>query len=249
MRPSTGPEPETTRYQVKTRSQVTPRKLRGGFYTPAQLVKLSLGRLEGLLSGSAGHLRILEPSAGDGAFVRGLADSPIAAQSIKVTAIEIDQTEAERCRSSASSVHMDVDVICDDFLLWQSRNDSVFDLAMGNPPFVRFQFTSSESKAHAARINAELGLPGRRLSNLWTAIILGALSTLRIGGPFAFIVPFECFTGISAQSFRSWLTTNCRDLTFDIFSPGAFPEVLQEVVVMSGSIVQSGSWLKKHIDL
>ena len=203
-------------------------------------MKLSLGRLERLLSGSSGHLRILEPSAGDGAFVRGLANSPIATESVKVTAIEIDQTEAERCRSSASSIRMDVDVICDDFLQWQSSSESVFDLAIGNPPFVRFQFISGESKAHAARINAELGLPSRRLSNLWTAIILGALSTLRIGGAFAFIVPFECFTGVSARAFRTWLTRNCRDLTFDIFSPGAFPEVLQEVVIMSGSIVAEG---------
>ena len=93
---------------------------------------------------------------------------------------------------------------------------------------------SDASKSHAKRISSELGLPEKGVSNLWISVLLGALSTLRIGGAFAFVVPSECFTGISANSVRNWLTQHCDNLTFDLFAPGSFPEVLQEVVILSG---------------
>jgi hypothetical protein len=47
-------------------------------------------------------------------------------------------------------------------------------------------------------------------------------------------VPAECFTGISAGLVRQWLIRNTVDLRFDLFPPGSFPSVLQEVVILSG---------------
>jgi len=55
---------------VKTRAEVTPEKLRGGFYTPPPLVSACLERVRERLP--EGELRLLEPSAGDGAFVLSL---------------------------------------------------------------------------------------------------------------------------------------------------------------------------------
>ena len=219
---------------MKTRNEVTENKLRGGFYTPSTLVDLALRRAEALSSSLSDGLRILEPSAGDGAFLRGLASSPIAEKTNQVVAVEIVAAEASKCRDCATNIELDVEVIREDFLCWQSYNRASFDLAIGNPPFVRFQFVRDESKSHAKRISSELGLPDMRVSNLWISVLLGALASLRKGGVFAFVVPSECFTGISAHSFRDWLVRHCDDLTFDLFPPGSFPEVLQEVVVLSG---------------
>ena len=52
--------------------------------------------------------------------------------------------------------------------------------------------------------------------------------------PFSFIVPMELLTGVSAGRVREWLLDNCRDISIDLFRPGSFPAVLQEVVVLSG---------------
>ncbi len=219
---------------MKTRSEVTPDKLRGGFYTPSTLVDLALRRVEALSSTLPGELRILEPSAGDGAFLRGIAANSIAQRASHVTAVEVVEAEASKCRGSAAAIGFEVEVINDDFLGWQSYNRVSFDIAVGNPPFVRFQFVDDESKLQAQRICSELGLPDKRVANLWISVLLGALSSLRMGGVFAFVIPSECFTGTSANSVRNWLIQNCDELTFDLFPPDSFPEVLQEVVVLSG---------------
>ena len=191
-------------------------------------------------------MRILEPTAGNGAFVRGLARSQLAIESNRMTAIEIVKSEANICRAAAEHSELHIDVIHEDFLRWRLCNKTAYDIALGNPPFVRFQFVTRESKQQAARINSELGLPENGVSNLWIPVLLGALSTLKINGVFAFVVPAECFTGTSAHSVRDWLIVNCDDLTFDMFPPGAFPEVLQETVVLSGRRCNPGDG-SRHI--
>lgn len=226
---------------MKTRAEVTQAKLRGGFYTPSALVGLVVQRVEALTSTHPGPMRILEPTAGDGAFIRGLSTSRLAATTNQMTAIELVASEAEICRTATKGVELNVDVIQGDFLSWRLSNQKNFDIALGNPPFVRFQFLTKESKRQAAQISSELGLPEHGVSNLWIPVLLGALSTLKIKGAFAFVVPAECFTGTSARSVRDWLLANCDDLTFDLFPPGAFPNVLQETVVMSGRRCEPGN--------
>ncbi len=71
------------------------------------------------------------------------------------------------------------------------------------------------------------------VSNLWMPVLLGALSKLRIGGVASFVVPAELFTGISARTVREWTLDQMEDIRIDLFPPGKFPDVLQEVVVLS----------------
>jgi adenine-specific DNA methylase len=93
-----------------------------------------------------------------------------------------------------------------------------------------------EDRIGALDIARESGVTLAGVSNLWIPVILAALTRLRIGGAFAFIVPAECFTGISARSVRTWLIQNMDSLQADLFPPGSFPDVLQEVVVLSGRL-------------
>nr|WP_187365221.1 SAM-dependent methyltransferase [Cellulosimicrobium cellulans] len=94
----------------------------------------------------------------------------------------------------------------------------------------------SEADRRGARlVGEESGCVLTGVSNLWLPVFLTALNRIRIGGAFAFIVPTECFTGISARAIRSWLLRNCRDLQVDLFPVGSFPGALQEVIVLSGT--------------
>ena len=79
-----------------------------------------------------------------------------------------------------------------------------------------------------------MGISLQGVSNLWIPVFLAALHKLRVGGAFAFVVPTEAFTGCSARVARDWLSRNVEALRFDLFSPGSFPDVLQEVAVVSG---------------
>lgn len=117
----------------------------------------------------------------------------------------------------------------------------MFDAAVGNPPFVRYQFLNDQDIEDIQILGLRIGIPFRGVSNLWIPLWLGALSRIRQGGAMAFVVPAELFTGMSAGVARTWLLQNVKDLRVEMFGPGSFPDVLQEVIVVSGTIHRSSA--------
>jgi adenine-specific DNA-methyltransferase len=224
---------------VKTADRVSADKLRGGFYSPGPLVRACLDRAAAL-TGDRGQMRVLEPSAGDGAFVRGLAGHPLAGRISGLTAVEVNPAEAARCRAAVAAAPFPGTAVTGSVLGPARPEPGHYDIAVGNPPFVRFQFLSPADRAGALAVAADSGLPLAGVSNLWIPVLLAALRGLRPGGTFAFIVPAECFTGISARSVRAWLAAHTADLRADLFPPGSFPGVLQEVVILSGRLAATG---------
>ncbi len=224
---------------MKTADRVSADKLRGGFHSPGLLVRVCLDRVTAL-TGDRRQLRVLEPSAGDGAFVRGLAGHPLADRIARLTAVEVNPGEAARCRAAVAAAPFAGAAVTGSVLDRARPQPGHYDIAVGNPPFVRFQFLSREDRAGALAVAADSGLPLAGVSNLWIPVLLAALRALRPGGAFAFIVPAECFTGISARSVRAWLAARTRDLQADLFPPGSFPGVLQEVVILSGRLTAAG---------
>jgi adenine-specific DNA-methyltransferase len=219
---------------MKTRTEVSPEKLRGGFYSPDPLVDRCLDRVAELVRGRHG-LRLLEPSAGDGAFIRGLSRSIRLSASVdEVVAIEPIASEAAKCVTALEERSLRGRVLIDSAIGWSASCDETFDCAVGNPPYVRFQFVSDEDKRSMPRLERRAGVPFTGVSNLWLPVLIGSLSRLKIGGAFAFIIPTECFTGLSAGALRTWLVRNAESLRFDLFPPGSFPGVLQEVTILSG---------------
>lgn len=218
---------------MKSAQEVTAEKLRGGYYTPPSLAQFCLGRLSALAPDGRAF-RLLEPSIGDGAFVRSLGASALRNRIREVLGFEVLDIEAEKARHSLVSSGLAGHVATRSVIDWAATSDDEVDLAVGNPPFVRFQFVSTEDRIASEQLASALGLTLRGVSNLWIPVLLGALSKLRGGGAFAFVIPTECFTGCSAQVARDWLLAHTEQLHFDLFPPGSFPDVLQEVTVMSG---------------
>jgi adenine-specific DNA-methyltransferase len=218
---------------VKTRAEVTPEKLRGGFYTPSTLVQFCLDRIAELMPD--GQLRVLEPSAGDGAFIRGLGESRLRGRVADIVAIEPVETEAAKLRHALEDANLRGRVLARSAIPWAVDSTDQFDACVGNPPFVRFQFLGDDDRACLPLLAEAVGVP--RLSgvgNLWIPVLLSALSRLRPGGAAAFVIPTECLTGCSAGAMRTWLVENMDWLRLDLFPPDSFPNVLQEVLVLSG---------------
>jgi adenine-specific DNA methylase len=218
---------------LKVRTEVSAAKLRGGFYSPPSLVAECFDRIDALTQGRT-DLRLLEPAAGDGAFLRGLEGTPVRSRIGYVEAVELLPSEAARASEALRSLGAPGSVNAESCLAWGSRRHEPFDAAVGNPPFVRFQFVSDDDKAALPGLGSGLGLSFGGVSNLWIPVLLVALASLRHGGAFAFIVPSELFTGISANTVRRWLHAETTDLEAQLFPPGSFPGVLQEVIVLSG---------------
>lgn len=220
---------------MKFRNEVTPDKLRGGYYTPRSVVELCYQRVFPLLSGvGKRRIRLLEPAAGDGAFVRWIPGG--VARRLDITAIEIQPEAAEAC-AEACRLHLKArwtvrDV---DFFEWLLGNPrDTFDVIVGNPPFVRYQFVLPESRA---TIEHALGTAAAELagvSNLWIPFLTACLGRLLPGGVIAMVVPAEMFSTVSAANTRQLLLSLLEDLQVDIFRKSTFPDILQDIVVVSG---------------
>lgn len=224
---------------MKISTEVSGDKLRGGFYSPDALVDVCLDRAFDLAGGRE-HLRVLEPSAGDGGFVRGLGRHPLAGHVSTVTAVEIVPEEAAKTGRSLADAGLAGGVL-NGSVLDPSMLDQGYDVAIGNPPFVRFQFVPPEDRSHIDELGRRIGVPFKGVSNLWIPVLLTALSNLRDGGAFSFIIPAECFTGLSARAVRTWLGQHATQLRVDLFPPKSFPGVLQEVVILSGQITRGSA--------
>lgn len=218
---------------LKTRVEVTAEKLRGGFYTPPPMVRACLERVGDLIR-DGDSLRVLEPSVGDGAFLRGLAHPDWRRRVGRVFALEPLEIEAEKSRHALSASGLRGEVVPLSAIRWAADSDEEYDMAVGNPPFVRYQFIPPGDQGAIVDLGRKLGIHFRGVGNLWIPVLLGALSHLRPGGGFAFVVPTECLTGCSAATLRQWLIDECAAIRFDLFAPGSFPEVLQEVAILSG---------------
>jgi adenine-specific DNA-methyltransferase len=223
---------------LKTLTEVSDDKVRGGFYSSPALVQACFDRVAHL-SGTSGPVRLLEPSAGDGAFIRGLRQTSLPLDVSFVTAIEVLPAEAAKCAAELEKLNVPGRSIGASFLDWAADANDEFDVAVGNPPFVRYQFINQEDGLAITKLGDRLGISFAGVSNLWIPVLLGSLARLRIGGVFAFIVPTECLTGISAGIVREWLTRHVASLQIDLFPAGSFPGVLQEVLILSG--IRQGS--------
>lgn len=231
---------------MKLSTEVSSEKLRGGFYTPDSLVNVCLDRVANLTN-SPGKLTILEPSAGDGAFLRHLIEHRLSTRVDRFIGIEIDEAEARKCYEAGLRAPFDTVIRHMSVLEWTADTNASVDVVLGNPPFVRYQFVSQTDLQFAQQLGRRMGLTFRGVSNLWIPVLLGALSRLRAGGAMSLVVPAEIFTGLSAGDVRSWLVRNFDHLQVDMFAPGSFPGALQEVVVLSGRRVDpSGNAKAKH---
>ena len=221
---------------MRRADEVSPEKLRGGFYTPAPLVMFTLERLREARGASLTGATVLEPSAGDGAFVRALAAAADAPR--RLVAVEREPSEAAKLPFAAAAAPAEVHN--ESFFAWAARAPAPVDAVVGNPPFVRYQFVPAEDRAQADALLHAQGRAVGGVANLWVPFVLVALHQLRPGGAFALVLPAELLSTASTGPLRAALSAQSEALRLDLFPRGSFPKVLQEVVVLSGRWVAAG---------
>jgi len=206
-------------------------KLRGGYYTPPD-VALFLTRW--VLSNRC--RRLLEPSCGDGAFLRSIAElKPKKLDSI--VACELEATEANLARSLAQTTlqKIKVEINTTEFLAWSLRHVFLppeFDGILGNPPFLRYQYMDESLQARAEKIFKCFSLPFTKHTNVWVPFVLASMGRLRPGGRLGMVVPAEILHVLHAQPLRQFLLDQCS--TIVIIDPEElwFDGTLQGVVLL-----------------
>ena len=156
------------------------RKARGAFFTPAAISRFIV---EWAVRDS--HDSVLEPSAGDAAFLveavrrmRKLADGET--MTPKVRGVEIHAPSARVARARVREAGGGATITGGDFFLLEPT--ASYSAVIGNPPYIRYQEFSGESRARsrAAALKAGVSLTG--LASSWAAFTVHSAPFLKKGG-------------------------------------------------------------------
>ena len=207
----------------------TATKVRGGYYTPAALADY-LCRWA-IRSRSD---RVLEPSCGDGSFVSAAA--PLLGDDGSITAVEIVPEEISKAQATVNGAAVPIDWRCASFfdVAPSLMRGAGYDAAVGNPPFIRFQYFDKRAREQAFRLVNTVGYRPNGLANAWIAFVQLAAELVRDGGRLAMVVPAELLQVQYAAELRDRLP-RLFDAVFVIaFDRLVFPDIQQEVLLLLG---------------
>ena len=206
---------------MRSPSEETPEKLRGGFYTPMHIAAF-LTRWA-----AVGARHILEPSAGDGAFLRAL--SALEVPPCEVTAVELDRIEANKAQQSLQG--LSGRILNQDYLDYEP--DKPIDSIVGNPPFIRYQYLNAHTQLKAQALYSTLGLRFTKHTNAWVPFLIKSLSELQPGGRLAMVVPAELLNVLHAGAAREYLLRTCETVLIIDTDALLFDGTLQRTVLLA----------------
>lgn len=218
------------------RTAETTDKLRGGYYTPPAVANWLAHWAIRL-----GDDRVLEPSCGDGVFLAAaleelaLADEGACQSEVQIVGIELVPSEAGKARTrlGESPIADRVEVVTGDFFRWQeSCASGMFDVVLGNPPFIRYQSFPEPSRTLAMQLLRSEGLSPNKLTNIWVPFVVASTRLLRPRGRLAMVLPAELLQVTYAAQLRRYLADNFGRLTIVACNEMFFAGAEQEVVLV-----------------
>jgi len=226
---------------MKLITEASAEKLRGGFYTPEPLAEFIL---KWGINGST-NSDILEPSCGDGVFIEQLRDLKLKYKS--VTAVELDPVEARKVEKIELK---NKQVINDDFHTYCNNTLQRFDLIVGNPPYIRYQFFDRQQQVEAGDIFIKAGLTYSKLTNAWVSFVVGSSLLLKDkGGKIGFVLPAEILQVSFALQLRKFIAQFYNKINIISFEKLVFPDIQQEVVLLLCEKNGSKEHNIEHIEL
>lgn len=225
---------------MKLITEASAEKLRGGFYTPSIIADFIL---IWAFTG-AENVDILEPSCGDGIFLSQIRNNGFQFKSLK--AIELDPTEYEKA-SALKSVN--TTIINYDFLEYCNKTNEKFDIIIGNPPYIRYQFFDKEQQTEAEKIFKSAKLKFSKLTNIWVSFVIGSSLLLKEEGKIGFVLPAEILQVSYAKELRNFLANFYNKISIISFEKLVFPNIQQEVVLLLCEKNNTQQHLINHVEL
>lgn len=205
-------------------------KLRGAYYTPRKLANAVVR-----LFASENIDTVLEPSCGNGVFLDSLNETSLFEKISTIDAVEIETSEAKKVFDKYKSIPR-VNVINQDFFDFYKEvlDKKTYDLILGNPPYIRYQYLKETQRDCQAQILTSHGMKSNKLINAWVAFMVACVQLLSENGKIAFVIPAEILQVAYAEDLRLYLANHLAKITLITFEQLVFPNIEQEVVVFIG---------------
>lgn len=225
---------------MKLIEKETKQKLRGGFYTPKPIADFILNWA---INGDLNY-DILEPSCGDGIFLKQIKENRFKYNSI--TAIEYDRSETEK----ANNIHLpNKYVLNEDFHTFCNATKQKFDLVVGNPPYIRYQYFDRSQQMEAEKIFDKAKLKYSKLTNAWVSFVVGSSLLLKEKGKIGFVLPAEILQVSYAKTLRDYLSHFYNKINIVSFKKLVFPDIQQEVILLLCEKNKTNKHYIEHIEL
>lgn len=215
---------------MRLKKDSSEQKLRGAYYTPLQLANAMVS-----LVASENIKTILEPSCGDGVFLDSLSSLDMLKDVSEITAVEIEYDEAMKVSNNYMG-NQNVHVINQDFFDFyqQIYGQQTYDLILGNPPYIRYQYLTEEQRDIQSSILTSHGMKSNKLINAWVAFLVACVQLLSENGKIAFVIPAEILQVAYAEDLRLFLSNQLSKITLVTFEELVFPNIEQEILVFIG---------------
>lgn len=199
-------------------------KASGTYYTPERTVQFMCDYIAKYMITPES---ILEPSAGDGRFISALQRRNYGES---FTAVEYDSGKIEELKKRTDSRL--TCVIHEDFLQAIKNFKNVYDLVIGNPPYINIKSMDKSFLKEARALCNYYALSTGLIKNSWVAFILGSMKILSKDGCIFFVLPMEFLQVKYAQELRKFLENNFDTIHILTFKEKMFPEIEQNTCLV-----------------
>ena len=211
---------------MRLKSNATNQKIRGGYYTPIELSNFIVKNVYD------NQNMILEPSCGDGRFVSSIINETNR-KFKRMDAVEYVKEEAAKTKKVSQNVS-NINVINDDFYNFYVNSKDKYDLIIGNPPYIRYQYLKPEQREKQSEVLLKNKMTPNKLINSWVFFLVACVDLLNSGGKVAFVLPAELLQVVYAKELRRFLIDNLQKISIISFDNLIFDEAEQEVIVFIG---------------
>lgn len=211
------------------------RKLRGAYFTPEALTRFVT---DWAIRGKDDV--VLEPSAGEAAFlvdaVRRLREH--GATEPVVHGVEVHPQSALNAHDRVVACGGKPDIITQDF--FQVEPAAGYTAVVGNPPYIRYQDFSGESRTLSRAAALRAGVSLTALASSWAAFTVHSALFLKPGGRMGLVLPAELLSVNYAAAVRSFLFERFRSVELVLFSEQVFPDAEADVVLLLADGFEEG---------
>jgi adenine-specific DNA methylase len=213
------------------------RKARGAFFTPP-----AVSRFLTNWAIRTQNDRVLEPSCGEASFLLSSADklralktkAPLLfdpfAHVAQLVGIEVHEQSAKIARDLLESAGSSVEVLESDFFDIDAIAD--YDAVLGNPPFIRYQTFTGDTRQKSLRAALAAGVNLSGLASSWAAFLIHSSQFLKADGRLGMVLPAELLSVHYAGPVRRFLLQRFAKLRIVVFERLLFDDALEDVVLL-----------------